>query len=119
MQSYIFLNSKESIYKPNIKKKKKVSTNNSKQYINLKKTSSHYKNNHLKIFLLVCFLILASTYYLNYYSFYFFLKGINYIVKKISHNSQVVRKVMIYLTILLIIEIIVINLFLILFNLIN
>lgn len=122
MQSDRFLDSHKYNFNTSIKckkKTKKVSTNNSNQYINLETSLSYYKNNYFKIFLLIGMIILTFIYSLNYYSFYFILKGFKYIVKKINHKGYVIRKVMIYLTMLLIIEIIVINLYLLLFNLIK
>ena len=66
MQSNRFLDRPKSNPYINCKKKKKISTNNYNQYIDLESSSSYYKNNHFKIFLLIRLFILTIVYFLIY-----------------------------------------------------
>ena len=118
MQSNKFLSIHQTDYNlnTNLKKKKKylLSTNISR-YHNLENASNikyYNKKDSFKVLLLVGLIILISVYSLKYYSLYLMFKVINYIARKINPYAYLVRKGMIYLSILLIIEILIINLLL-------
>ena len=102
------------------KKQKYELTSNFNKYYDLESLTDnkyYYNKKPLKIFLLIGLIILISIYSLNYYSIYFIYRTFNYMTKKINLNGYLIRKGVIYLCIMLIIEIIVISLYLILYPL--
>lgn len=119
MQSDILLVDHKTDYNPSLRLRKKnkrlssIKLNQVNDLESLRDNKYKFKKNPFNLSLLIGLIMLISIYSLNYYLFYFIIKGFNYSIKKINHNGYVIRKVMIYISILLIIEIIVINLYLI------
>ena len=125
MQSDILLVNHKTDYNPSLRLRKKnkrlssIKLNQVNDLESLRDNKYKFKKNPFNLSLLIGLIMLISIYSFNYYSFYFITKSFNYSIKKINHNGYVVRKGMIYLSILLLIEILAISLYLILNSLIN
>ena len=124
MQSSRSLNNHQSKYnqRRNKKQQQYIPEVTSQNYLNeyfyyLENSSNqkyYYKNNPLRIFSFLVIIILISIYSLIWYFLSLIFTGLIHFAKKINDYGYLIRKSMIYVSLLLIIEIVVIELFLVL-----